>query len=86
MFVDIFISFSNKLFNVIYGYLLHEPNNNDLLKVRTKLQKLNIIGECHWNQSGTKNACDECVAIEANSDSRLPVYSSLLDEDGNTIE
>ena len=52
----------------------------------SKLQKLKIVGECHLAESETKNACDEWVAIEENNDSRLGILSSLLDEDGDTIE
>ena len=37
-------------------------------------------------ESETKNASDEWVAIEENNDSRFAILSSLLDEDGDTIE
>ena len=44
------------------------------------------MGECHSTESGTKNVCDEWVAIEENGYSLLAILSSLLDEDGDIIE
>ena len=54
--------------------------------IKTELQNLKIVGECHSTESETKNACDERVAMEENSDSRLAILSSLFDEDIDTIE
>ena len=70
----------------IYGHLLHESNTSDVLEVIAKLQKLKIIGECHSTKRETKDACDEWVAIEENSNTRLAIISSLLDEDLHTME
>ena len=70
----------------IYGHLLHESNTNDVLKVIVKLQKLKIIREYQSTERETKDACDAWVAIEENSNSRLAILSSFLDEEVHTIE